>query len=103
MRPFPADLMRMWPISTRVNKPERRSINYRADRTGDGRCGIFGNDIPCRQGSSGHGGIGGRVDDQRRWRRRRTSWRRGSSITTIGVEASGAWRWCPPFRRREPL
>ena len=22
MRPFPADLMRMWPISTRVNKPE---------------------------------------------------------------------------------
>jgi hypothetical protein len=22
MRPFPADLMRMWPISTRVNEPE---------------------------------------------------------------------------------
>ena len=22
MRPFPADLMRMWPISTRANKPE---------------------------------------------------------------------------------
>jgi putative SOS response-associated peptidase YedK len=22
MRPFPADLMRMWPISTWVNKPE---------------------------------------------------------------------------------
>jgi putative SOS response-associated peptidase YedK len=22
MRPFPADLMRMWPISARVNKPE---------------------------------------------------------------------------------
>jgi putative SOS response-associated peptidase YedK len=22
MRPFPADLMCMWPISTRVNKPE---------------------------------------------------------------------------------
>jgi putative SOS response-associated peptidase YedK len=22
MGPFPADLMRMWPISTRVNKPE---------------------------------------------------------------------------------
>jgi hypothetical protein len=22
MRPFPADLMWMWPISTRVNKPE---------------------------------------------------------------------------------
>jgi putative SOS response-associated peptidase YedK len=22
MRPFPAQLMRMWPISTRVNKPE---------------------------------------------------------------------------------
>jgi putative SOS response-associated peptidase YedK len=22
MRPFPTDLMRMWPISTRVNKPE---------------------------------------------------------------------------------
>jgi hypothetical protein len=22
MRLFPADLMRMWPISTRVNKPE---------------------------------------------------------------------------------
>ena len=22
MRPFPAELMRMWPISTRVNKPE---------------------------------------------------------------------------------
>jgi putative SOS response-associated peptidase YedK len=22
MRPFPADLMRMWPISNRVNKPE---------------------------------------------------------------------------------
>ena len=28
MRPFPAKLMRMWPISTRVNKPENddRSI-----------------------------------------------------------------------------
>jgi hypothetical protein len=28
MRPFPADLRRMWPISTRVNKPENddRSI-----------------------------------------------------------------------------
>ena len=23
MRPFPAELMRMWPISTRVNKPEK--------------------------------------------------------------------------------
>ena len=22
MRPFPSELMRMWPISTRVNKPE---------------------------------------------------------------------------------
>jgi putative SOS response-associated peptidase YedK len=22
MRPFPAELMRIWPISTRVNKPE---------------------------------------------------------------------------------
>jgi putative SOS response-associated peptidase YedK len=22
MRPFPAELMRMWPISTRVNEPE---------------------------------------------------------------------------------
>jgi putative SOS response-associated peptidase YedK len=22
MRPFPAELMRMWPISTRVNKPD---------------------------------------------------------------------------------
>ena len=22
MRPFPADAMRMWPISTRVNRPE---------------------------------------------------------------------------------
>jgi putative SOS response-associated peptidase YedK len=22
MRPFPAEAMRMWPISTRVNKPE---------------------------------------------------------------------------------
>jgi putative SOS response-associated peptidase YedK len=22
MRPYPANLMRMWPISTRVNKPE---------------------------------------------------------------------------------
>lgn len=22
MRPYPAELMRMWPISTRVNKPE---------------------------------------------------------------------------------
>jgi putative SOS response-associated peptidase YedK len=22
LRPFPADLMRMWPISARVNKPE---------------------------------------------------------------------------------
>jgi putative SOS response-associated peptidase YedK len=22
MRPFPAELIRMWPISTRVNKPE---------------------------------------------------------------------------------
>jgi putative SOS response-associated peptidase YedK len=22
MRPLPADLMRMWPISTRVNKPQ---------------------------------------------------------------------------------
>jgi putative SOS response-associated peptidase YedK len=28
MRPFPAELMRMWPLSTRVNKPENddRSI-----------------------------------------------------------------------------
>jgi putative SOS response-associated peptidase YedK len=23
MRPFPSDLMRMWPMSTRVNKPEK--------------------------------------------------------------------------------
>jgi putative SOS response-associated peptidase YedK len=23
MRPFPSDPMRMWPISTRVNKPEK--------------------------------------------------------------------------------
>jgi len=22
MRPYPAELMRMWPISTRLNKPE---------------------------------------------------------------------------------
>jgi putative SOS response-associated peptidase YedK len=30
MRPFPAEPMRMWPISTRVNK--RRSLDRRADR-----------------------------------------------------------------------
>jgi putative SOS response-associated peptidase YedK len=27
MRPFPADLMRMWPISTRVNKPENDDLS----------------------------------------------------------------------------
>jgi hypothetical protein len=33
MRPHPAEPMRMWPISTRVNKPEkRRSVDRRADR-----------------------------------------------------------------------
>jgi putative SOS response-associated peptidase YedK len=26
MRPFPADPMRMWPISTRVNKPETAGV-----------------------------------------------------------------------------
>jgi putative SOS response-associated peptidase YedK len=27
MRQFPADLMRMWPISTRVNKPENDDLS----------------------------------------------------------------------------
>src|SRR6516225_1506143 len=31
MRPFPAEPMRMWPISTRVNKPENDDPNRRAD------------------------------------------------------------------------
>jgi putative SOS response-associated peptidase YedK len=36
MRPFPADPMRMWPISTRVNNPENDDpSDYRTDRTGD--------------------------------------------------------------------
>jgi putative SOS response-associated peptidase YedK len=36
MRPFPAEPMRMWPISTRVNKPENDdpSIDRRANRIG---------------------------------------------------------------------
>jgi hypothetical protein len=37
MRPFPADPMRMWPTSTRVNKPENeRSPRSRSGRAGDG-------------------------------------------------------------------
>jgi putative SOS response-associated peptidase YedK len=37
LRPFPADLMRMWPISTRVNKPENDdpSIAEPVQLTGD--------------------------------------------------------------------
>jgi putative SOS response-associated peptidase YedK len=36
MRPFPAELMRMWPISTRVNKPENADFfNSQADRIGN--------------------------------------------------------------------
>jgi hypothetical protein len=27
MRPFPAELMRLWPISTRVNKPENDGLS----------------------------------------------------------------------------
>ena len=38
MQPFPADLMRMWSISTRVNR-ERRSLDCGADRIGNG-CGV---------------------------------------------------------------
>ena len=37
LRPFPADLMRMWPISTRVNKPENddAAIIEPVELTGD--------------------------------------------------------------------
>jgi putative SOS response-associated peptidase YedK len=35
MRLFSADLMRRWPISTRVNKPEN-DVDRRADRAGSG-------------------------------------------------------------------
>jgi putative SOS response-associated peptidase YedK len=34
MRPYPAEPMRIWPISTPVNKPENdRFLNLRADQT----------------------------------------------------------------------
>jgi hypothetical protein len=34
MRPYPVDLMRMWPISPRVNRPENDDpLNFEADRT----------------------------------------------------------------------
>jgi putative SOS response-associated peptidase YedK len=40
MRPFPSELMRMWPISTRVHKPEkRRSLDPGTYRIGNG-CGL---------------------------------------------------------------
>jgi hypothetical protein len=29
MRPFPTDLMRMWRISTRINKPENDDVDAR--------------------------------------------------------------------------
>jgi len=32
MRAFPAEPMRMWPISTRVNKPENEPLDRRAHR-----------------------------------------------------------------------
>jgi len=32
MRRFPAELMRMWPISTRINKPENDGNFFRARR-----------------------------------------------------------------------
>jgi putative SOS response-associated peptidase YedK len=36
MSPFPAGLMRIWPISTRVNKPEKRlPIDCRAHQIGE--------------------------------------------------------------------
>jgi hypothetical protein len=35
--------------------------------------------------------VGESITNDGEWRRH-TSWRRGSSITAIGVEASGAWR-----------
>ena len=41
--PFPAEPMRMWPISTRVNKPENDGpVHRRADRIGR-----FGRVSPC--------------------------------------------------------
>jgi putative SOS response-associated peptidase YedK len=36
MRPFPAELMRMWPISTRVNKPENDDPSILDPRSGMG-------------------------------------------------------------------
>ena len=44
MGPFPAELMRMWPISTRVNKPENDdpSIIEPVEQTTDAaRAGLF--------------------------------------------------------------
>jgi hypothetical protein len=39
MRPFPAEPMRMWPISTRVNKPENDDpFDRRAHRFGKFCC-----------------------------------------------------------------
>jgi putative SOS response-associated peptidase YedK len=39
MRPFPAGLMRIWPISTRVNKPENDDPSI-IERVMPRRCGI---------------------------------------------------------------
>jgi putative SOS response-associated peptidase YedK len=43
MRPFPAELMQMWPISTRVKKPENDdpSIIEPVDTTDAPRAGLF--------------------------------------------------------------
>jgi putative SOS response-associated peptidase YedK len=43
MRPFPAALMRMWPISTRVNKPENGDPSI-ADPIELGECLVAGLD-----------------------------------------------------------
>jgi hypothetical protein len=40
MRPFPAGLMRMWPISTRVNKPENDDPSIVGADRADAGCGL---------------------------------------------------------------
>jgi putative SOS response-associated peptidase YedK len=40
MRPFPAELTRMWPISTRVNKPENDDPSILEPDPVDDRCGL---------------------------------------------------------------
>jgi hypothetical protein len=54
MRPFPADLMRMWPISTRVNKPFYRRADCVGIRVPDRRNRqlAVAHDDCCGRGSS---------------------------------------------------